>query len=207
MKTVQLFLLFLLFHTYVYSQETKVKNEELSKGVVLGLGFSDLSSNNLLLTQANPSLSFNINARFSLQKTEVFGITMEPGFIRKGYSFNGYVGNIKIQFNYVQLPILIDLSPSEKITLFVGPEVGYLLSAQSKSGGTSSEITANYNRIELSGIVGVRYQVAENIDIGLRVNRGITTTQTIQLYNAIGVASEQLRYYNQYIQGTFGFTF
>ena len=55
-------------------------------------------------------------------------------------------------------------------------------------------------RFELSGFIGINYNVIDNLDIGLRYNHGLTYTSKIIWINELGEETGVSKDYNQYFQ-------
>ncbi|WP_321368305.1 porin family protein [uncultured Draconibacterium sp.] len=154
--------------------------------------------------------AFNINAFAKYKSASFWGVAIEPGFIQKGYRTNitwGFIqGSAKVRLNYIQLPILAELYLSDKLYFSLGPELAYLLNAKYNMEG-KTDITDIYdNRFELSGLIGVNYNIYKNFDIGLRYNRGLTKTTGIIFMNETGEYMDEAKEYNQYLQIIVNFT-
>ncbi len=60
------------------------------------------------------------------------------------------------------------------MSLYLGPSLGYLLSAKSSGGGQSASDTDNYNSIDLFGEIGASYFLPMGFGISARYMAGIT---------------------------------
>ncbi len=148
-----------------------------------------------------PIISFNVNGYVGYKSGEILGMSAEPGFIQKGGRQKGMEGDIRIQINYLQLPILLDLYVSDKIFISIGPELSYLINAKAKSKQYSNDITDQYEKkVELSGIVGINYKMTDKLDIGFRYNHGLTYTTKITFTDEFGNEQGDMKEYNQYFQ-------
>ena len=147
-----------------------------------------------------PQAFFNLNGYVGYKSKSFWGVSLEPGFIQKGGKTKGDY-NSKIKQNYFQLPILADLYVGEKFYLSIGPEIAYMINAKVKSDIDKSDITDIYdNRLELSALIGVNYNIYKNFDIGLRYNRGLTYTQELIWTGDTGEIVGTSKVYNQYFQ-------
>lgn len=152
-----------------------------------------------------PLISITTNGYFSYLSSGVWGLSAEPGFIQKGGKIQNQQDNrdddIKFKLNYIQLPILADFYLSDKIFLSVGPEFAYLINAKIKTKDFANDITDNYdNHFEISGLIGVNYNILENFDIGLRYNHGLTYTWKVTYTDDAGYEMGEMKEYNQYFQ-------
>ncbi len=88
--------------------------------------------------------------------------------------------NVNITLMYLQLPLLVDLYITKKLFVSIGPEFAYLINAKAKSKDQSADIKDWYeNTFELSGMIGVNYNIFERFDIGLRYSHGLTYTKIL----------------------------
>ena len=183
--------------------------QELQFGGLTGISaskaFSKNSSPEIYETDdINPRVSFNVNAFVAYKTSERWGVSVEPGFIQKGFSLpvetGTTQGDAKIRLNYIQLPVLAEFYATQKLYFSVGPEFAYLLNARYKMQ-EKTDITDIYdNRFEVSGLAGVNYNIYQNFDIGLRYSRGLTKTTGIIFTNSAGEYAGESKEFNQYLQ-------
>ena len=148
-----------------------------------------------------PMPAFNVNGIFGYKISQSLGVYAEPGFIQKGGKQKSTNGDVRLQLNYIQLPVLAELYIAHKIYFSIGPEFGYMINAKAKSKQHSNDITSLYDkRFELSGLAGINYRILDKLDIGLRYNHGLTYTQKIILVNEFGDQTGVTKDYNQYFQ-------
>jgi hypothetical protein len=148
-----------------------------------------------------PMISFNLNGYVGYKNSGFWGLSAEPGFIQKGGRQKGIDENIRFQINYLQLPILLDLYISDKFFISIGPEFSFLINSKAKSTHSSNTIEDIYDKwFELSGLVGVNYQLTDKLDIGMRYNHGLTYTSKITFTDIFGNQLAEIKEYNQYFQ-------
>ena len=137
-----------------------------------------------------PIIGFNVNAILNYRLSEEIGITLEPGYIQKGWTAKHR--NIeKIIFNYWQLPILVDYHLSEKWALSIGPEVAFY---KKKYQHDPREA------LELGGVLGVNYRISEHFATGLRAGSAILPSLSLNLTDINGNDIGKYKEYNQYLQ-------
>lgn len=193
-KNFYLISIFLLLQTSIWAQDFKF-------GVLGGLDITSNRVTNSTVREDTPRsytsmISFNLNAYLGYESKSFWGVSLEPGFIRKG----GIDEDNKIQLSYFQLPVLFDVYLSDKIFVSCGPELSYLISAQSVSYGVSSSIWELYSRpFEVSGLIGVNVRLTNNIDIGLRYSHGLTWISKVIYYETDYVTTTSNEF-NQYLQ-------
>ena len=149
-------------------------------------------------------ISFNVNGYIGFKSASFWGLSIEPGFIQKGGIIQ-YKDNrdkdVRVQSNYIQLPVLLDLNLTDKLFISIGPEFAYMINTKGKSKDLSVDITDLYdNEFEISGLIGINYNIIKNIDLGLRYNHGLTYIQEFTYTNALGETVGEGKVYNQYFQ-------
>ena len=155
-----------------------------------------------------PMLSYNINGYIGYKSAGFWGLSAEPGIIQKGgiqrYDKSTKNDDLRFQLNYLQLPLLAEIYFNDKLFASIGPEIAYMMNAKVTNKIFSkykSDITKLYdNKFELSGIIGINYNIIQKIDVGLRYNHGLTYTQEIIWTDEIGTPLGTSKEYNQYIQ-------
>src|SRR5690554_2365633 len=70
-------------------------------------GIFGIGSNRIVM---DPILSYSLNAHLSF-RSDYVGITMEPGYIKKGGQLGDFNNGMSSQFSfhYIQLPLLLDI--------------------------------------------------------------------------------------------------
>jgi hypothetical protein len=176
--------------------------QKLKYGAVAGMDLTNWISTNLPAEYNSsifkePLISYNVNFYMGYRWSDHLGNSIEPGYIRKGIN-RGH----KIMLHYVQLPLLTDFYVVDRFFVSIGPELGYLLNAKTNQEGLYNVTDIFDNRIELSGVVGVNYNINKNFDVGLRFNHGITCIDKITLTSDTnGEITGESKIYNRYIQG------
>ena len=134
-------------------------------------------------------LSFNANAYIGWKGDGIIGLSAEPGYIQKGgvikENYTGSEENLRTMLNYLQLPVLLDVFITEKLSASIGPEVSYMLSAKIKSeSGSTTEIDWYDKKFELSGMAGMQYAITPHFTLGLRYSHAITPCSKLELIDA-----------------------
>ena len=128
-----------------------------------------------------PVTFYNINGYLSLRKNSIWGISVEPGFIKKGAtrdpinSYDPYVW--KNTYSYIQLPVLFDLYFLKNFCLSIGPEFSYLVKSQEKNSKITINTYDQRKKLEMAGILGISYNLFKVVDIGFRYNHAATSTE------------------------------
>lgn len=192
------------------SFKTNIFAQEINYGLLGGIDFANARLTNKPKANGDsrifhPMVSFNVNGYIGYKISRLWGLSAEPGFIQKGgvmlYDKENKDDNKRLQLNYLQLPILVDFYMGEKLFLSVGPEFAYMINAKLKSKDNLQDISKFYeNDFEISGVLGINYNIHANFDIGIRYNHGLTYSSILTLRDADGASIGESKEYNQYFQ-------
>ncbi len=143
----------------------------------------------------DPAIGFNINAIIEYRMANKFGVTIEPGYIRKGYSkafsHAGDADNV-VKFNYLQVPVLLDYHVTEKLAISIGPEIGFSL----------DDSYVRREKVDLSAVLGVSYRLVEHFEAGLKIGSAITPSFQAKQFSKFTYTE-----YNQYAQMSIAYRF
>lgn len=152
-----------------------------------------------------PMISFNANGYIGFRSARFWGLSVEPGFIQKGgvqlMNKEDKKDDLKFKLNYIQIPILADFYLTNKLFISIGPELAYMLNAKVKSKDNSNDISDIYdNDFEISGLIGINYNIIKKLDIALRYSHGLSYTMKIIWRGDFGDYLGKSKEYNQYFQ-------
>lgn len=126
-------------------------------------------------------------------------LSFEPGYILKGAAFEG--SSDVLRLHYVDMPLLFEYLIAKNVNLVVGPNLSYLLNAKISSESENSVVNDLYNKkAEISGVLGLSYDVSFFMDIGVRYNMGFSNISDITLINDVGAPYGQIHEKNRYLQ-------
>jgi len=164
--------------------------------------FTKLPDNLGDMLDFDPMITFNVNGYVGYKSDGFWGLSMEPGFIQKGSLHNLNGESARFHLNYIQMPVLVDFILLDRLFLSAGPEIGWMINAKAKGDDYSNDVSDIYdNRFELSGLIGLNYNLIEYLDIGIRYNHGLTYISKIAYTDTIGnETGENFKEYNQYLQ-------
>jgi len=190
----------LLFASYrLYSQDFKF-------GFLVGMDITksylkDLPDNSEA-SEFYPMISYNLNGYIGYKTAGIFGISVEPGFIQKGYIQKNEGSNLRFQLNYLQMPVFAEIHITDKLFLSAGPEIACLLNVKINTTSDKGKITDEYDarKFEISGIAGLNYEITDKLGTGLRYSRGLSYTRELNYTDANGHLIANPKEFNQYIQ-------
>jgi len=184
--------------------------EKLQLGVKAGANLSNVYDSEGEDFNADPKFGFAVGAFVSIPVGKFIGVQPEILFSQKGYQRTGAVLGSDYKFthtsSYIDVPILLQVKPSEMITLLAGPQYSYLLKEKNVFSNefVSGQDEQNYEnenvRKNTLGFVG-------GVDINLnKLVLGVRAAWDLQDNNGDGT-SEIPRYKNVLYQATVGFKF
>jgi len=127
----------------------------------------------------------------------------------------------RYRFNYINLPVLLEIKPVENLGFLIGPQFGYnVYRSENYKGYTSTGSAFDNENIKVFGInpfnsfdvaivFGIQYAAIEHLNIGLRYNHGLTNSISSELININGswVKAETRGWKNRVFQLSVGWIF
>lgn len=161
----------------VLAQDNDKKRKEI--GFIVGLQRSSLENvQNINIPEeakTNIGGSFFLNSRlighFITLRTEI-------GFYSKGGTYNS--GSVQENnLSYVAAPALLLQTKIGFLKAYAGPQLGFLITAKSKSGVLEDDIKSSFKTTELTGVVGAEMNLPLRLMAGVRYNFGISNISEI----------------------------
>jgi len=99
------------------------------------------------------------------------------------YSLRGYhvpatatANKGNVSYSYLSVPLLAGYKPLQKLSVMVGPELGYLLKAKSKDENTTNDITGFVNnRFSVDANAGVSWELSPELLVETHFLIGLTS--------------------------------
>jgi len=112
----------------------------------------------------NDKLSFQPELLYSMQGAK-------DEYKEEGMSFDE-----TIKLSYLNIPMLLKMSlgTSNKVHVYAGPQLGFLLDAKVDIDGTDLDIKDEMNSVDFSFNLGLSYDVSDNMSLDVRYNRGLS---------------------------------
>ena len=149
-------------------------------GIKAGLNISSLSFSNGVLGdgESKSSLtSFNGGLFASLPIAESLFVQPEINYSGQGTSVSGPGESGSLNYDYLNVPVLIKYSHESGLFAETGPQAGFLLSAKGKSNGTSYDVKDGTQSFDFSWALGLGYKLKDlGLGIDVRYNLGLTNT-------------------------------
>jgi hypothetical protein len=115
---------------------------------------------------------------FALIKLTAFALQPEVIFSQQGSEFSLNGQNLSSNFNYINVPVLLKFYLPLGLNLQVGPQFGFLNSADGKILGADGEVvdisTSMYKNSDTSVAFGIGWDLPFRITADFRYNLGVT---------------------------------
>lgn len=151
---------------------------QLQFGFKSGLNLSTIS-NVSYGSDYNRTAYFNIGITTRLNLSRRFYFSPQLLFSEKGTSLLLIPsGTMRMHLNYLSMPLYFGFKLTKAIAIQAGPEIAYLIIANDKSSGSSSnDVTDLHNRWELGLSTGLNIQLGKQLFSELLFNYGLTNVR------------------------------
>ena len=180
MKRLKQFLTLMAFLT-IGSQVMAQSKTQFAVGLKAGPNFARLNTDANAGANYNNRTGFHAGA-FMLLRGERVGFQPEVIFSQQGATGH-YSGqpDLKSNFSYVNIPLIVKLYTVAGINLQVGPQFGFLTSAKSNYDPSSNQLLPSerdvkdaYNKSDVSLALGVGWDLPFGFSIDGRYNWGLS---------------------------------
>jgi hypothetical protein len=138
---------------------------------------------NLMVSPSDPETSYGSLTSFnggllaSLPIADALTVQPEINYSGQGSKVSGGGSSGTINYDYINVPVLIKYNHSSGLFAETGPQAGFLISAKAKVDGQSIDIKDGVESFDFSWAFGLGYKIPDvNLGIDIRYNLGITNT-------------------------------
>jgi hypothetical protein len=102
--------------------------------------------------------------------------TLQPEILYSGQgaSFSDSLATGKLNYGYLNMPVLFKYQHASGLFAETGPQIGFLLSAKEKDGSQSFDAKSSTQSVDFSWAFGVGYKLPMGLGIDARYNLGLT---------------------------------
>jgi opacity protein-like surface antigen len=108
-------------------------------------------------TKYDMKVGYNIGLLGHIHLGSQFAMQPELVFSTQGAKYKIANTNAELNLNYINIPLLFQYMFDNGFRLEAGPQLGFLVSAKSKVGNTSTDIKNNFNAVDIGLGVGMSY--------------------------------------------------
>lgn len=145
---------------------TTIEAQEFNGGIYGGAVASQLDGDRY---EGYYKLSFTGGAYVNRFVNKKLAVQMGLRYNQKGSNKNDHDNEIfyKCKLHYVEMPITLRYFHYEKIDIEGGVAIGYLLKQYEERDGYELENTPEFNKMEVSGLLGLNYNMSEKLSVGV----------------------------------------
>ena len=162
MKKIVISLLFIAVSTYTFAQEYAI-------GIKGGPNFANIDTESSAGENYKTRTGFHLGA-FALFRGERVGIQPEILFSQQGSKLTVNGNDIESNFSYMNIPVIVKLYTIAGINLQVGPQIGFLTSADYDDQDIKDELKST----DFSLALGVGWDLPLGLTIDGRYNWGLS---------------------------------
>ena len=157
----------------VVSLSLKAQGVHVNWGVKAGLNLATLNIEDDT-TDYSLKPSFNAGLLAHIHFSEDFALQPELIYSGQGTKYSLAGDDYNLNLSYINLPVLLQYMFGGGFRVETGPQVGALISANSKVGSNSEDIKDNFNTMDFSWVFGLGYVSASGFGGDVRYNLGIS---------------------------------
>ncbi|MEM6516270.1 MAG: porin family protein [Bacteroidota bacterium] len=170
--------LFLLVAISTFST-TSLFAQEIRFGTKGGLNLASVNVDG----ESGGRTSFHIGSVVEFGITDEISIVSEVLFSGQGFKAEipvqdnaGNTQNIEgtFKFNYINLPIMGKYEIVEGLSSYLGPQVGFLLSADFEANDQEVDVKDSFKSIDFSGAFGLGYELDNGLNFSARYTVGLS---------------------------------
>jgi hypothetical protein len=146
---------------------------QINIGIKGGVNVYNVHNDNNI--KYDPRIGFNFGFLGHIHLNNQFAIQPEIVYSAQGAMQNVDNGTNKLNLDYINVPVLLQYMFDNGLRLQAGPQVGFLVSAKSKTGNNSLDVKNDMNPIDLALSFGASYVFpATGLGIDARYNLGLS---------------------------------
>lgn len=161
---------------------TAVAQQEVKFGPKAGVNFANLSG----VDNADMMTAFHFGAVAEIKFNEKFSVQPEVVYSAQGYTGDYMIGSSKVadytqKLDYVNVPIMAKYYIVEGFSVEAGPQVGFLVKAESKFENKEAGVTLTdgdnkdfYKSTDFGLNFGLAYDLPMGVFFGARFNLGLS---------------------------------
>ncbi len=147
------------------------QNSNVHFGLKAGLNVASVNVENG--TDLDSKASFHVGGLAHIHVSPHFAVQPELVFSGQGGEANN---NVKLNLGYVNVPVMFQYMTGTGFRLEAGPQLGFMLSAKTKSGNTTVDVKDNYKTVDFGLGLGAGYKFMDSgFGIDARYNFGISS--------------------------------
>jgi hypothetical protein len=148
----------------------------LSGGLRVGLNLSNVDfsgGGETLETDSKAGLLGGVFVTF--MATEKIGLQAEAQYSIQGFkTTDPDVGDLKMDFSFINVPILFRYNATSFLNIQAGAQIGILAKADASIDDVSVDVKDSFKSSDFTGVLGIGLDLPMGLDAGLRYNLGLS---------------------------------
>lgn len=179
----------ILFITFFFS--FVISYAQIQFGLKGGLNLANVRYINTDNSKAR--VGWNAGALAEIPVQDNLLIRPELQYSSKGFGFSARGTNSagSVRLNYIAVPVLFGYRFNTKSEILLGPELGFLSKAVSKSSGISNDMTNSFRHFDVGFDLGLAYNFTKVLGAEVRYNYGFKDLVNVVYINDNGDISGQ----------------
>ncbi len=147
----------------------------VSFGIKAGVNFANQSyeDSNFSLSP-NGRTGFHGGVYLTGMLTDNFGIQPEIYYSMQGSEINILSTNTKVNVDYLSVPVLLRYNITDFFNLHVGPQFGFVMKAETKTGNTTADFKDDIKSADIGGAFGAGVDLPFGLNGGVRYVLGFS---------------------------------
>jgi len=150
-----------------------VSAQKVNVGVKAGLNVYNVNNDNGV--EYDSKTGFHAGLIGHIHLGPQFGLQPEVVYSSQGAKFNFANTESKLKLGYINVPIMLQYMFDNGFRLQAGPQVGFLVNADTETNGNETDVKDNYNTVDFGIGAGVGYiHPPSGFGVDARYNLGLS---------------------------------
>lgn len=150
-----------------------VSAQHVNLGIKGGLNFYNIHSDNS--SEYDPKTGFHLGLLGHVHLDRNFAVQPELVYSKQGAEYSIAGVNTRLKLNYINVPIMLQYMFNNGFRLEAGPQVGFLIKAESETNKTETNIKDDIKTVEFGLGFGIGYiHTPTGFGVDARYNLGLS---------------------------------
>lgn len=156
-------------------------SQKVSFGLKGGLNVNNLKNSKSGGTDFKTLIGFNAGALAHIHLAEQLALQPEIYYSLQGAKYDLLSEEGKYKLGYINVPVMVQYMFDNGFRLQAGPQVGFLINADSELGSVETDVKKNYKKVDFGITGGVSYvEPSSGVGIDARYNLGLSDINDVK---------------------------
>jgi hypothetical protein len=172
MKTMKKISVCIVMASLIITGRANAQQHHMNLGIKAGVNVYTIHNDNNV--DYDSKVGFHAGLLSHIHMSKHVAIQPEVVYSSQGAEYTVVNTETKIKLGYINVPVMVQYMFDNGFRLQAGPQVGFLVNAESETNNISTDISNNLNDVDFDLGVGVGYvHPASGIGVDARYNFGI----------------------------------